>query len=332
MAEGRILSKRVTKSDKIAALGSDTSRMFYSWIIPYLDVEGRMEANTRLMKGEIAPLLDHITPEKIQEILDELNRAELIVLYEINKKQYLQLMKFDENQPNLRKDREKKSVIPKPPEIKKQVQAQLRQAAGVTPAELRPDSRGIPSAIREASAEAQAVLRPGAADAPAAIRQNAGTAPAALPQKINIKEGNIREAKTEEAAFPAVDNSASVPQTVPVENAFFKELNKEFSGIMEKIRLRYDYKQQQHIENWIKSNYRGKHPQAMIHTLNALTKTPDTVRDIEKYLDKIIAVENQNYNYNDFQKKADELKKPGMFSIGDIFAGIKLYARGMTSP
>jgi hypothetical protein len=43
MAEGRILSRRISRSHKLAALSSDTARMIYSWLIPYLDVEGRMD-------------------------------------------------------------------------------------------------------------------------------------------------------------------------------------------------------------------------------------------------------------------------------------------------
>jgi hypothetical protein len=122
-----------------------------------------------------------------------------------------------------------------------------------------------------------------------------------------------------------VENSASAPEAPPVKNAFLKEMEKDFSAVMTKLKSKYDYQQMLEIENWIKSNYRGRHPQALIHTLNALTKTPDRVRDIAGYLDKVIAVENQNYNYSDFQKTADEFKKPGLFSIGDIFKGIKLH-------
>ena len=81
MAEGRILSKRVSRSDKVAALSSDTSRMLYSWLIPYLDVEGRMESDPRLLKADIAPLLDHITPKVIEKALSEFYTAGLVVLY-----------------------------------------------------------------------------------------------------------------------------------------------------------------------------------------------------------------------------------------------------------
>ena len=129
MADGRILSKRISRSSKVAALSSDTSRMFYSWLIPYLDVEGRLEADTKLLKADIAPLLDHITAETIQNILNELNSIGLIQLYEIDNIQYLQLVKFDELQKNLRKDRETPSKIPKAP-------AELRQNSGEAPTKL----------------------------------------------------------------------------------------------------------------------------------------------------------------------------------------------------
>ena len=129
MADGRILSKRISRSSKIANLSSDTSRMFYSWLIPYLDVEGRLEADPKLLKADIAPLLDHITSKVIQNILIELHRTGLIILYTANNKQYLQLVKFDENQKNLRKDRETPSTIPEAP-------AELPHTSGEAPAEL----------------------------------------------------------------------------------------------------------------------------------------------------------------------------------------------------
>jgi len=129
--------------------------------------------------------------------------------------------------------------------------------------------------------------------------------------------------------FRPAGNSPCGPDEPPVKNAFLKEMEKDFSGVMAKLKNKYDYRQMLEIENWIKANYRGRHPQALIHTLNALTRTPGRVRDISGYLDKIIAVENQNYHYSDFQKKAGEFKKPGMFSLGDIFREIQLHCGAM---
>jgi hypothetical protein len=72
------------------------------------------------MKGEIAPLLDHITPDVIATVLQELHNIELITLYsdQSGKKTYLQLCQFDRHQRNLRKDKEAKTQIPAPtPEL-----------------------------------------------------------------------------------------------------------------------------------------------------------------------------------------------------------------------
>ncbi len=115
MAKGRMLSKRISRSDKLAALPSDTERMFYSWLIPYLDVEGRLEADPDLLKADITPKLKHITPEKIEEVLVVLHNIGLIILYTVDKKEYLQLVKFEENQGTIRKDHEAPSNIPPPP-------------------------------------------------------------------------------------------------------------------------------------------------------------------------------------------------------------------------
>ena len=112
MAEGRMLSKRITRSFKVAGLSSDTVRMFYSWLIPYLDVEGRMEADKDMLKADIVPLLKHITTKKIVFMLKELHEAGLIVLYKVNGCQYLELVRFSDHQRNLRKDKERPSAIP----------------------------------------------------------------------------------------------------------------------------------------------------------------------------------------------------------------------------
>lgn len=131
MAEGRMISRRITRSEKVAALKSDTSRMIYTWIIPFLDVEGRLEVNIELLKADIAPLLKHITCRGLMNILVELHNIGLIVLYTIKNKEYLQLTQFDEHQKNLRKDKESPCKIPAPtPES-------LRTYSGPSP-DLRP--------------------------------------------------------------------------------------------------------------------------------------------------------------------------------------------------
>jgi hypothetical protein len=127
MAEGRILSRRISRSFKVSALKSDTARLFFTWLIPYLDVDGRMEAEPALIKADLFPLLDHINTRAIKRLLGEIAAAGLIVLYECNGRKYLQLNQFETFQKNLRKDRETPSKIPPP----------LRSNSGGTPEEVR---------------------------------------------------------------------------------------------------------------------------------------------------------------------------------------------------
>ena len=148
-----MLSKRVARSNKIACLSSDTARMIYSWLIPYTDVEGRMEADPRLLKADIAPLLDHVTAEVINNVLLELHKIGLIILYlsDDESKQYLQITKFEDNQKNLRKDREAPSRIPGP------TPAKVRQKSGEGPAEVPPKIK-IKRSLIEAASDAPFTL------------------------------------------------------------------------------------------------------------------------------------------------------------------------------
>jgi len=147
MAEGRIVSKRITRSQKVAALPSWMHKCAYTWLIPYLDVEGRIEADVRLLKSDVFPLEDRVTPNIIEKILLELQKAGLIVLYVVNGTRYLQLVKFNENQPNLRKDRESPSKIPAPPSDHGgncgQAPEEVRSNSGVEPEEVRAKLREV---------------------------------------------------------------------------------------------------------------------------------------------------------------------------------------------
>lgn len=245
MADGRMLSKRVTRSNKIAALSSDTARMIYSWLIPYTDVEGRMEADTRLLKADIAPLLDHITPEVINSVLQELHDIGLIILYTAGGevKQYLEITRFGENQKNLRKDREAPSKIPAPG------MEQVRSRSGVGPAELPPNIRE--EKLREEK------LRP-------------ADAPFILPSKEEIQE----------SSDPKIEEYIQQVCTRLYEEKIFPEVhafkNKAIKG---------------------KKNGRG-----VLHVLTRCYIAKP--KDPWGYCQKIISVEDGNYNARDYEKTA----------------------------
>ena len=113
MAEGRMLKRVISTSPRLAALKNDTHRLIYTWLIPFLDREGRFSADARIVKGNVAPLLDHITTKIIDAALRDMAVNNLIVLYEVNGNKYLQLQRFEKHQ-NIRKDHERASDIPAP--------------------------------------------------------------------------------------------------------------------------------------------------------------------------------------------------------------------------
>jgi hypothetical protein len=142
MAEGRMLKRVISTSPRLAALKNDTHRLIYTWLIPYLDVEGRIEADPRIIKGHVCPLLDHITTKIIDTALVDMAANDLIILYYVNTNKYLQLQRFDKHQ-NIRKDRERGSDIPDPNSDNSRITpGQLPEAAGITPTQekLREDN------------------------------------------------------------------------------------------------------------------------------------------------------------------------------------------------
>lgn len=111
MAKGRMLKKEISSSKKLGALESDSARLLYTWLIPWLDIEGRYTADPDLLKGHIFPKVKTMTINKIKKLLIELAQDKLIYYYKFGGETYLQFYKFKKMQ-SLNPDREAKSEIP----------------------------------------------------------------------------------------------------------------------------------------------------------------------------------------------------------------------------
>jgi len=134
MAEGRMLKKKISLNDNLADLDNDTHRLLFTWGLAHLDIEGRITGNPRVFKAAVAPLLDHLTSEKISKFFKDAYSKGLIIHYEINNEWWIQYPKFKENQ-NLRNSREAPSRIPPPPEDSGTTPGELQEDSGITPAE-----------------------------------------------------------------------------------------------------------------------------------------------------------------------------------------------------
>lgn len=111
MARGRMLSKDISLDEKVDALSDDSARLLFTWMIPHLDVEGRMYGEARIFKSIIAPRRNY-SIKKVEKYLTEMESLGLIKRYIVDGNCYLLAPNFEKHQTGLRKDKEAQSKIP----------------------------------------------------------------------------------------------------------------------------------------------------------------------------------------------------------------------------
>ena len=94
MAEGRMLKKRIAKSSKFANLKSDKARLLYLLLLPHTDCDGKMEANSDIIKGIACPYIKTLTKLGIPKHLKHLHESGLIILYSVKNELYFQVTQF----------------------------------------------------------------------------------------------------------------------------------------------------------------------------------------------------------------------------------------------
>ena len=130
MAKGRMLQNRVSKSNKLASLSSDTVRLLYTWMLSHLDINGNFYADPIMVNNIVFTRLGR-SPKIIAAALDELADKELIVRYQIHGEVYLNYPDFQEKQPKLNPYKEGTPDIPN-------ITPESRMTnAGVTPTQVK---------------------------------------------------------------------------------------------------------------------------------------------------------------------------------------------------
>jgi hypothetical protein len=104
----RILKESICSSDNIDQLSAFQETMFYRLIVNCDDF-GRYDARPKVLASRLFPLRD-IRAQQIQEALRALSSAELVILYEVDGKPFLQMKTWDRHQ----QVRAKKSKYPAP--------------------------------------------------------------------------------------------------------------------------------------------------------------------------------------------------------------------------
>lgn len=111
MPKGRMLNKVISTSEKLSKV-SIHSALLYTWMIPHLDIGGKIFGNPEQIKGIVIPYRKEFTIKKIESCLKELSEVGLILVYGTDCK-YILLNNFDTHQ-TLNESREAPSNIPNP--------------------------------------------------------------------------------------------------------------------------------------------------------------------------------------------------------------------------
>lgn len=102
MAIRRMLHKSISISKGVNSL-TEFSQLLFSWIIPHLDDFGKIDGDPAVLKALVMPMSERSIEDfevAIQEILTEVDS---VIRYEIQGRQVIQYMKFDEYQTGLNK-------------------------------------------------------------------------------------------------------------------------------------------------------------------------------------------------------------------------------------
>ena len=114
----RILKESICSSDSIDQLTAFQETFFYRLIVN-CDDYGRMDARTKILSARLFPLRN-ISTAQIEDALRALNSAELVILYTVDGKPFLQMKTWDKHQ----QVRAKRSKYPSPDDKDEHLQAE----------------------------------------------------------------------------------------------------------------------------------------------------------------------------------------------------------------
>lgn len=115
MARGRMLNNSVSASLKFHNLPDDTCRLMATWLISHLDYNGVFYGDPAMVKSVTFPRRTDISVEQIEQYLNAMQDAGLIVLFDSGGDTWQYWPGFAHNQVGLRPDKEAESHYASPP-------------------------------------------------------------------------------------------------------------------------------------------------------------------------------------------------------------------------
>lgn len=121
----RYLKETICTSDTLDVLSADEERFFYRLMVQ-VDDFGRTDARPQVLRAKCFPLkVDDLTNAKILRWLNALSKAELVLLYEVDDKPYLEFVTWGKHQRKRAKD----SKYP-PPSAENSTRCQMPASCG----------------------------------------------------------------------------------------------------------------------------------------------------------------------------------------------------------
>ncbi|MFC2045328.1 hypothetical protein ACFLUH_01450 [Chloroflexota bacterium] len=83
-AESRLIYNSISTSERVSSLGVKGA-LLYTWLITHCDAQGRFQGKPIVIKHTVAPLLNEISIEDVEEALGMMHEQKLIQQYNDDK-------------------------------------------------------------------------------------------------------------------------------------------------------------------------------------------------------------------------------------------------------
>ncbi len=201
MANGRIINVKISRNKLLPRLmrlldeemgvpHGAQAVIVYTWCIAHLDVEGRLNGDPVVVRGQVVSRLNSITDEHVERYLVAMAEVGLVDYYEADGDRWLNFRGFHGSQLGLRKDREAASTIPSPAKGK----SLARSESAFTAEDSQSNSVITPEQVRNGvshNGELNGHSQPKLLGNGEELRSESGVTPGQQPQ--NRREEKLRE-------------------------------------------------------------------------------------------------------------------------------------------
>lgn len=142
----RILKESICTSENLDTLTAFQETMFYRLLVN-CDDYGRFDGRTKILKSRLFPLKDDVRDKQIEDALHALTSAELVTLYYVDGKPFVQMKTWTKHQPKARSDKSKYPDIPADAEQVRADAEQMPNTCHTDAEQVRADDSSIRNSL-----------------------------------------------------------------------------------------------------------------------------------------------------------------------------------------